>query len=90
MRVIGEEYVNSSLVSVTLEDNGQIYKAMILREGHWEDRGSLSCRCSECGCKSTVEYKYCPNCLAKMKVQLDRLEEIGLKEYPPYLDYPLR
>lgn len=36
--------------------------------GHWTDRGSLSCRCSECGCKSTVETDICPVCGAKMEV----------------------
>lgn len=34
--------------------------------GKWFDKGSLSCRCSECGCKSPKEYKYCPNCGARM------------------------
>ena len=37
-----------------------------VRHGRWEDRGSLSCRCSCCGCKSNAEYNYCPNCGAKM------------------------
>ena len=35
--------------------------------GHWYDVGSLSCRCSECGCKSPKEFQYCPNCGAKME-----------------------
>lgn len=35
--------------------------------GEWVDKGSLSCRCSECGCKSNKEYTYCPNCGAKME-----------------------
>ena len=35
--------------------------------GHWFDKGSLSCRCSECGCKNAKETNYCPNCGAKMK-----------------------
>lgn len=34
--------------------------------GWWFDAGSLSCRCSVCGCKSNKEYNYCPNCGAKM------------------------
>ena len=33
----------------------------------WFDRGSLSSRCSNCGCKSTKESKYCPNCGARME-----------------------
>lgn len=36
------------------------------KHGKWEDKGSLSCRCSECGCKSPKEYPYCPNCGAMM------------------------
>lgn len=35
--------------------------------GHWYDVGSLSCRCSNCGCKSPQEYKYCPHCGAYME-----------------------
>jgi len=34
--------------------------------GRWYDKGSLSCRCSCCGCKSNKEYNYCPYCGAKM------------------------
>ena len=37
-----------------------------VRHAHWYDVGSLSCRCSGCGCKSTRETVYCPNCNAKM------------------------
>lgn len=37
------------------------------RRGEWWDKGSLSCRCSECGCKSPKEYKFCPNCGARME-----------------------
>ena len=33
----------------------------------WFDKGSLSSRCSNCGCKSTKESKYCPNCGARME-----------------------
>lgn len=33
---------------------------------HWTDKGSLSCRCSHCGCKSTDEFPYCPRCGARM------------------------
>jgi len=35
--------------------------------GHWEDRGSLSARCSECGCKSLRASDFCPNCGADMR-----------------------
>ena len=34
--------------------------------GRWIDRGSLSCRCSCCGCKSNAEYNFCPRCSAQM------------------------
>lgn len=35
--------------------------------GRWIDKGSLSCRCSECGCKNVRETPYCPYCGIKMK-----------------------
>ena len=37
-----------------------------VRRGRWTDCGSLSCRCSECGCKNSRETSFCPNCGAKM------------------------
>ena len=37
-----------------------------VRRGRWWDVGSLSCRCSECGCKSGSETRYCPHCGARM------------------------
>lgn len=40
-----------------------------VRHGHWCDKGSLSCRCSECGCKSNRENNYCPNCGCKMDLE---------------------
>ena len=58
--------------------------------GRWEDRGSLSCRCSRCGCKSNSEYNYCPNCGAKMDAKNPEpqyptwgewLESIGVIKY---------
>ena len=44
--------------------NGEID---VIKTGKWFDKGSLSCRCSECGCKSPKEYAYCPNCGARME-----------------------
>ena len=37
------------------------------RKGYWFDVGSLSCRCSVCGCKNNKESNYCPECGAYMK-----------------------
>lgn len=39
------------------------------RHGYWFDVGSLSCRCSECGCKSDKEYSVCPHCYARMDIK---------------------
>lgn len=36
-------------------------------KGEWYDVGSLSCRCSRCGCKSPKPFPFCPNCGAKME-----------------------
>lgn len=41
-------------------------KAQEVSHGNWFDNGSLSCRCSECGCKSNRESNFCPHCGAKM------------------------
>lgn len=40
-----------------------------VRHGRWFDKGSLSCRCSKCGCKNYKETKWCPNCGAKMDLE---------------------
>lgn len=32
------------------------------KKGEWYDRGSMSCRCSNCRCKSPKEYNFCPIC----------------------------
>lgn len=39
-----------------------IIATMKPKKGYWYDKGSLSCRCSNCGCKSTHEYDFCPIC----------------------------
>lgn len=36
-------------------------------KGEWIDKGSLSCRCSKCGCKSTAETNFCAVCGADMR-----------------------
>ena len=35
--------------------------------GEWTDVGSLSCRCSKCGCKNNRQTPYCPICGKKMR-----------------------
>lgn len=37
------------------------------KRGYWYDKGSMSCRCSNCGCKSPEEFSFCPNCGADMR-----------------------
>jgi hypothetical protein len=37
------------------------------KHGEWIDKGSLSCRCSNCGCKSSKESKFCSECGAEMR-----------------------
>lgn len=44
------------------------------KTGKWIDIGSLSCRCSECGCKNNKESNYCPECGAKMDSKEDKSE----------------
>ena len=41
------------------------------KKGEWFDKGSLSCRCSNCGCKANKEYSFCPNCGADMRGRKD-------------------
>lgn len=41
------------------------------KKGEWYDRGSLSCRCSRCRCKSPEEFSFCPNCGADMRGRND-------------------
>ena len=51
--------------SMTLE-RGLVQTVAPVRHGYWYDCGSLSCRCSKCGCKNNRETAYCPNCGARM------------------------
>lgn len=57
-----DEYEGICLGNLTAESKTVEY-------GNWFDIGSLSCRCSKCGCKSNQESKYCPNCGATMTEQ---------------------
>ena len=43
-----------------------------VRHGTWTDIGSLSCRCSECGCKNNRTTPYCPWCGARMNKEKQR------------------
>lgn len=54
-----------------LMSNQPTVDATPVKHGHWEDVGSLSCRCSECGCKNDRETRFCPNCGAKMDFLYD-------------------
>lgn len=36
-------------------------------KGEWIDKGSLSCRCNQCGLKNNRESSFCPNCGADMR-----------------------
>lgn len=46
-----------------------------VKHGKWFDKGSLSCRCSNCGCKSPKEYDFCPNCGVKMDFEKESEEK---------------
>lgn len=51
------------------DDNGNAIEIYRVRRGRWFDKGSLSCRCSKCGCKNYKETQYCPNCGCKMDLE---------------------
>jgi hypothetical protein len=59
-RVIYAEVADNVIATVPAADVRENVRA------HWYDVGSLSCRCSVCGCKSNRETAFCPNCGAKM------------------------
>ena len=46
----------------------EIIDKHINKKGTWFDRGSLSCRCSACGCKNDKEEPICPNCKTEMEI----------------------
>ena len=54
---------------VSVSDIAEIPSADVVerKRGEWYDRGSLSCRCSRCRCKSPEEFRFCPNCGADMR-----------------------
>ena len=49
-----------------LGDEYELTDVAPVRHAHWFDVGSLSCRCSGCGCKNDRETAYCPHCGALM------------------------
>ena len=72
MDVVGIEREKYSYGLKLLESNIEDIKELPSTQseckmGHWYDVGSLSCRCSECGCKSQKESLFCPNCGADMR-----------------------
>ncbi len=52
--------------TVITTDHAEPLDVAPIRHAHWFDVGSLSCRCSGCGCKNDRETAYCPACGAKM------------------------
>lgn len=52
--------------TVIVTDRTEPLDIATVRHAHWFDVGSLSCRCSGCGCKNDRETAYCPSCGAKM------------------------
>lgn len=42
--------------------------------GEWTDIGSLSCRCSKCGCKNNRQTNYCPACGKKMRIFIEDID----------------
>lgn len=66
---IGCTYINEQECEVKLcVDAVAMLKAKPKR-GRWVDAGSLSARCSACGCKSSGETAFCPNCGAEMEAE---------------------
>ena len=53
-------------LSEDLTQIADVLRETVHKEAEWFDKGSLSCRCSGCGCKHAKESNYCPNCGAKM------------------------
>lgn len=64
---IYERFNGDNELFVSLEDVLNLLEKH-LEMAYWYDVGSLSCRCSKCGCKNNRESKFCPNCGAEMEV----------------------
>lgn len=63
-KLIGKDWTIGDLAAAI--ECAPILDVVPVAHGRWYDKGSLSCRCSCCGCKSNKEYNYCPYCGAKM------------------------
>ena len=59
----------------------QSYSFLEREKGTWFDRGSLSCRCSACGCKNDKEESICPNCKTEMEISGNEDEVMSLPVY---------
>ena len=64
--VVGARRINADEIAEQIK---KIPSADVVerKRGEWYDRGSLSCRCSNCRCKSPEEFSFCPNCGADMR-----------------------
>ena len=68
-RTINPDLVRYRLVQAIIENMPTLTPPnewVEVRHGYWYDCGSLSCRCSKCGCKNNRETAYCPSCGACM------------------------
>ena len=61
----GMGYVDNTFIEEELKKVPSVHAES--KTVYWFDVGSLSCRCSECGCKNNKESNYCPECGAYMK-----------------------
>ena len=64
-----DRLLENSIVIAEALNKYQTADVVERKKGKWYDVGLLSCRCSECGCKSPKEYLFCPNCGADMQMK---------------------